>query len=301
MSAWTRRRAELVTELRHLPLMRGAMTALTVAAAGRALSQARNGVIVGLAAGLVESSVRGAFATLARDIRNAEDAALIAPLLAPEHPSPGTWAVEPDFLRLLASELNKDPASVVELGSGVSTLLIATIRSQRGGRPAVSVDHDRAFAERTRSVLRRANLQEHVRIQVAALQTIALGGRELTWYDRDELERALPSEIDLLVVDGPPSRSQWSRWPAVEVLAPRLTRRCVILLDDGRRSDETQTAMRWARDHPNLALFWQDTVKGTWRLEGGAETDGYALRVARRVLRTVHPHPNGFGRWAVRR
>jgi predicted O-methyltransferase YrrM len=203
-------------------------------------------------------------AAVARDIRNAEDAALVAPLLATEDPSLGTWAVEPDFARLVASELRRDPVGVVELGSGASTLLMAAVRRQRGGAPVISVDHDPVFAEQTRKALARSDLQEQVEIHVARLQQIRFGSREVAWYDRDALERALPPEIDLLVIDGPPSRGPWSRWPALELVTPRLTHRAVVLLDDGRRRDETRTAMRWARDHPDLALFWHDTVKGTF-------------------------------------
>jgi hypothetical protein len=59
----------------------------------------------GLATGLAESTSRAMSAAVARDIRNAEDAALVAPLLATEDPSLGTWAVEPDFARLVASDL----------------------------------------------------------------------------------------------------------------------------------------------------------------------------------------------------
>jgi Methyltransferase domain len=301
MSAWTRRRAEALTELRQNHLTRAAATAAMVAVAGRGLNRTRSGLIAGFAAGLIESSVLRRFASLARDIRNAEDAALIAPILASVHLPLGTWAVEPDFLRLVAAELSRDPRDVVELGSGASTVLMAAVRRQRGGPPVISVDHDPAFAERTRAALALAGLQEHAEIHVATLKTTAVGGHELIWYDREVLEHVLPSQIDLLIVDGPPVTSQRSRWPAVEVLSKRFTDRCAVLLDDGRRRDETATAMRWAHHHPNLALFWHDTVKGTWRLEASGDVDGWALGLARRGLSKLDAHPTGFGRWPVRR
>jgi predicted O-methyltransferase YrrM len=301
MGAWTRRTSETVTELRHHHIARGTATGLAVAAAGRSLQRTRTGLIAGVAAGLVEASVLGRLAKLARDVRNAEDAALVAPLLAPGHVPLGTWAVEPDFLRLLASELTRDPDGVVELGSGASTVLMAAVRRDRGGPPVISIDHDQAFADRTRAALARAGLQEHAEIHVAALRPTMVDGREVVWYDRQALEPALPRQIDLLVVDGPPATTRRARWPAVELLSERLGERCVVLLDDGRRRDETVTAKLWARGHPNLALFWHDTVKGTWRLEGTPQVDGRALRLARLGIDAIDAHPAGFGRWPVRR
>ena len=301
VSAWTRRTRETGTELRHLPVARGVATAGIVATAGRCLRRPRAGLLAGLAAGLVEASVLDRLASLSRDVRNAEDAALLAPILAPADMPLGTWAAEPDFLRLLVGELSRDPSDVVELGSGASTVLMAAVRRWRGGPPVISVDHDPEFAQRTRATLAQAGLEAHAHIHVAPLQQTVVDGHKMVWYDRDEMDRVLPAQIDLLVVDGPPSRTRLARWPAVELLSTRLSDRCVVLLDDGRRRDETATALRWARRHPNLALFWHDTVKGTWRLEATSRADGRALQLARRGVRSIDTHPTGFGRWSVRR
>lgn len=301
MRASTRRGSEALTEIRHNHLLRGATTAMMVAAAGRAVQRTRAGFIAGCAAGILESSVSCRFASLERGTRNAEDAALLAPLLGSLQLQLGTWAVEPDFLRLLATELYGDPGNAVELGSGASTVLMAAIRQQRGGRPLVSIDHDPSFADRTRKTLALAGLTDAVEIHVAPLRGTTVRGKDVLWYDRRVIERVLPSQIDFLVVDGPPSTNRYSRWPALEVLSQRLTDRGVVLLDDGRRHHETATAVRWARDNPSLALFWHDTVKGTWRLEPAPRSDGFGLNVARRGLRTVDAHPGGFGRWHIRR
>lgn len=301
MTGLSRRTSEAVIELRHHHIGRGAATAAAVAAAGRGLQRPRAGVIIGLAAGIVEASLLGRLASLARDVRNAEDAALVAPMLAPAQVSLGTWAAEPDFLRLLAGELWHNPDEVVELGSGASTILMAAVRRDRGGPPVITIDHDQRFAEHTRAALRRAGLQQHAEVHVAPLRPATVNGRDVIWYDRRTLDRVLPARIDLLVVDGPPSTVRRARWPAVELLCERLGDRCVVLLDDGRRRDETATALLWARRHPNLALFWHDTVKGTWRLQHTPTVDGAALRLARRGIDAVDAHPVGFGRWPVRR
>jgi predicted O-methyltransferase YrrM len=298
---WMRRTAQTRVELRHHPVVRGAATALAVMVAGRGLRRTRGGVLTGLAAGVVEASLLERFAALDRDIRNAEDAALLAPILALSDVSLGTWAAEPDFLRLVVAELSHDPVGVLELGSGASTVLMAAVRQRRGGPPVISIDHDPAFAQRTWATLARAGLQEEVELHVAPLRATLIGGRKLVWYDRDVVDRVAPAQIDLLVVDGPPSTTRLARWPAVELLRARLGRDSVMLLDDGRRRDETVTARRWAREHPDLALFWHDTVKGTWRLEARSRPDGQVLQLARRGVRALDAHPAGFRRWSVRR
>jgi predicted O-methyltransferase YrrM len=298
---WTRRVSQTRTELRHHPALRGAATVAVLAGAGRCLHRTRTGLLTGLAAGIVEASLLDRIASLARDVRNSEDAALLAPLLGPTGISLGTWAVEPDFLRLVAAELTRDPVGVVELGSGASTMLMASMRRARGGPPVISIEHDFAFAQQTWAMLARAGLRDHAEIHVAPLRATVVHGHELVWYDREEVERLVPSQIDLLVVDGPPSTTRLARWPALEVLSSRLADDCVVLLDDGRRRDETDTARRWAHEHPELALFWQDTVKGAWRLEGRRDEDGRVVRLARRGVRRLDAHPSGFRRWSVRR
>ena len=300
-SDWIRRTAQTRVELRHHPALRGAATVVAVTAAGRGLQRTRTGALTGLAAGLVQAYLLERFAALERDVRNAEDAALLAPILALSDVSLGTWAAEPDFLRLVVSELSQDPVGVLELGSGASTLVMAAVRQRRGGPPVISIDHDPAFAQRTWSTLARAGLQDEVELHVAPLRATVVDGRKLIWYDRDVIERVAPAEIGLLVVDGPPSTSRLARWPAVELLRARLGCDSVVLLDDGRRRDETVTARRWAHAHPDLALFWHDTVKGTWRLEARSRPDGQVLQLARRGVRALDAHPAGFRRWSVRR
>lgn len=296
-----RRTAQSRMELRHHPVARGAATAMAVTAAGRGLQRTPAGLLTGLAAGLVQASLLERFAALGRDVRNAEDAALLAPILALSDVSLGTWAAEPDFLRLVVAELSRDPVGVLELGSGASTLLMAAVRRRRGGPPVISIDHDPAFAQRTWATLARAGLQDEVELHVAPLRATVVDGRKLVWYDREVIERAAPAEIDLLVVDGPPSTARLARWPAVGLLRARLGEHSVVLLDDGRRRDETIIARRWAREHPELALFWHDTVKGTWRLEARSRPDGQVLQLARRGVRALDAHPAGFRRWSVRR
>jgi len=292
---------ERLTELHAAPGGRAALAGSAVAGAGALLGRPRAGALAGLATALLTRSTRVDSAALERAVRNNEDLATIAPRLGGQLSGLGNWAVDADFARLVLQQAETGPGLVVELGSGVSTLLVASALAERGTGRLISFDHDPRFAAAT-----GARLGQHagrVEVVVAPLREQSFGATAVEWYDAAAILAALPEEpIDLLVVDGPPTSSTWSRWPAIEVLGPRLSPGAVVLLDDGRRRHERRSALRWAREHPDLALAWHDTQKGAWRLDNAGGPDESRLRAGgRRALRRLNPTPTGFARWAVRR
>jgi hypothetical protein len=80
-----------------------------------------------------------------------------------------------------------------------------------------------------------------------------------TWYDL----QSLPSEIDLLVIDGPP----WTQNPFVrgraEVLFERIAPGGMVLLDDAARPGERVVAARWRQDWPEFRWTLLPGAKGT--------------------------------------
>lgn len=293
---------ERLLELRSSPSGRAALSGGGVALAAALLRRPRTGALAALAAALVVRSARADAAALERALRNGEDLATISPRLGSGLGGLGNWAVDADFARLVMQEAEPRPGLVVELGSGVSTRLVASVLSERGAGRLISIDHDPQFGAATAARLAPAEA-ERAEVVVAPLREQTLGGTACDWYDAETVLAALPEEpIELLVVDGPPMTSTWSRWPALEVLGPRLAPGAVVLLDDGRRRQERAAAMRWAREHPELKLCWLDTQKGAWRLERVGPPQESSLRAfGRRLLRALNPNPTGFGRWPVRR
>jgi predicted O-methyltransferase YrrM len=301
--SWRRNCRQAIGELRQAPLARAAASGIAVAAAGSCLRRSREGAALGVATAILEHSISHRAIALQRAGRNTEDLAMVMSYLAPDFPPLGTWAVEADFAGLVARELERRPDVVVELGSGVSTLLLASILRRRGFGRLYSFDHDHGFAAETEARLDRAGVADRVDLVVVPLRRQMFRDTATLWYDSRTLLDALPpGPIDLLIIDGPPSTEDWARWPAVEVLQPLFADDAVVLLDDGRQRRERSAALRWTRDHPELELYWLDTLKGTWRLQHRVErSESAAVRVARRALRAVNPQPVGFGRWPVRR
>lgn len=297
---WSRERRQ---ELLRIPIVGGLLVTSATLAAGSALGRTRTASVVGLAAGAVVRSLIGEAIRLEREIRVSEDALAVSSRLAQDLYALGNWAIDPDFARLIMKEMDSKPSLVVELGSGTSTALIGEMLAERGTGRLVTIDNDPDFAAQTKERVADLLRSRRIDVVVAPLRAQVLGARRVDWYDADLIRSALPPQpIDLLIVDGPPSTSRWSRWPAVEVLWERLRPGGVVLMDDGRRHAETATVRRWVHDHADMRAFWLDNRKGAWRLEKrDPQPEPVLIRMERRLMRRLHPRPAGFGHWPVYR
>ncbi|MFT3864553.1 MAG: class I SAM-dependent methyltransferase [Solirubrobacterales bacterium] len=297
---WSRERRK---ELRRIPATAGFAVAGTVLAAGTVLGRARTAGVVAAAAGAVVGSVVAEGIRLERETRVGEDALAVADRLGADLYALGNWAIDPDFARLIMKELDARPGLVVELGSGTSTALIAGVLAERGQGRLVTFDHDAHFAEQTRRRVDGILAPGKAEIHVAPLREQEFGGEPVEWYDAATVLAALPEEpIDLLVIDGPPASTKWSRWPAIEALWERVRPGGAALVDDGRRGSETATVRRWVREHDDVQAFWVDNRKGAWRLmKAPAPAEPRLMRLERRLMRALHPRPAGFGHWPVYR
>jgi GNAT superfamily N-acetyltransferase len=145
---------------------------------------------------------------------------------------------------------------VVELGSGVSTVLLARLltrsRSPSDWRLA-AVEHDDAWVRRVTDELVREGIGQRVTIIHAPLAEHALAQGGLSWYEEvavsTGLDQALGGDrIDLLVVDGPPAFGPGlglARYPALPALRQRLTLGATVVLDDIDRPGEQEVLQRW--------------------------------------------------------
>jgi predicted O-methyltransferase YrrM len=162
------------------------------------------------------------------------------------------WAASPDLLLYLVQHAQKtQPTTIVECGSGVSTLVLSRYLSKIGRGHVLSLEHNRAFAQQTRDNLEHAGLGDWATVIDAELVPYRFGGEEYLWYSTKGLPMNLA--IDLLLIDGPPSDTcRNARYPAGPVLFKFLSARGVVLLDDAGREEERQTLSLWAGEFPNL-------------------------------------------------
>ena len=176
------------------------------------------------------------------------------------------FAMDALFAEQILAAVDERPGSVLELGSGHSTLLIARRLESMGRGQVVAVDHLEEYARRTREWVTREGLGHRATVVHAPVAERPVEGRMLPWYSGEGLDAALPARIDLLVVDGPPDRlGPRTRWPAVPLLRDRLAPGATILMDDGDRPAERRAAFDWRR-RLDAEIRYLPGGKGGWLL-----------------------------------
>lgn len=153
-----------------------------------------------------------------------------------------TGAMRPAALVVVCNEVVHGARTrLVECGSGVSTVLLARLLRERGAGSVVAVEHDGAWAALVGDLLRREQLVDVARVVHAPLEG------DPPWYAPAALA-ALDSDVDLLIVDGPPAFAtgeQHRRAPALAFFEPRLVPGATVVLDDLHRRGEREVLARW--------------------------------------------------------
>src|SRR6266545_5516603 len=148
---------------------------------------------------------------------------------------------------------------IVELGSGISTVLLARLLCQRwppGGFRIAAVEHDARWAQCVTEQLDREGTGADVVVVHALLAPHPEAEGDLTWYDAAALTAGLRATlrgdpIDLLLVDGPPAYAAGhglARYPALPVLHDWLAPGATVVLDDVERSGEQEVLRRWEHE-----------------------------------------------------
>jgi hypothetical protein len=119
-------------------------------------------------------------------------------------------------------------STIVELGSGQTTLLIDRIRQQETRH--VCYEQDRLWHDHLGRILQRCDYR---------LRSMAGGyrdGIEFQWYEDVEL-----CDFELLLVDGPIGVDRFSRFGCIDLIAANRSPDFVIVFDDSARPGERDT------------------------------------------------------------
>jgi hypothetical protein len=181
------------------------------------------------------------------------------------------WAASPDFLhRIVAHTLGAKPGTIMECGSGVSTVVLARCAQLNGHGHVYSLEHDGDYAQRTRASLASHGLSAHATVLHAPLTKQSIAGTDLVWYDASQWDFA--NGIDLLVVDGPPgSDGHLARYPCGPALFSRLSSQGTVYLDDASRPEEQAAVHRWLQECPRLRMETAPCEKGCTILRNTGE------------------------------
>jgi predicted O-methyltransferase YrrM len=170
-------------------------------------------------------------------------------------PATRSWAASPDLLLTISEIVKKNkPGLVVELGSGVSTLVAA----KSGARKIVSIDNSDEWGAKTVALLKEHKLRG-VDVRIAPLRPYANGS---DWYEVGAIRDL--KNIDLLIIDGPPgSKNPEARYPALQQFKDKLSASAIVIIDDVHRDGERKLAEDFAKALPNHVLTVLDHEKGT--------------------------------------
>jgi predicted O-methyltransferase YrrM len=196
------------------------------------------------------SSNRKAAKAIARTgYAQVEDLLALYRAVDPAEPLPRMrdFAAGPELLRFLYEEVaRRGGAQVLECGSGTTTVVLAYVSRSVGAGHVTALEHDPHYAAQTRRELESRGLTAWARVVDAPLTDVDLDGEVWRWYE----PKAIPhAEIEVLLVDGPPGATgPQARYPALPILADRLAKQAVVVLDDADRPDERAIASRWAAE-----------------------------------------------------
>lgn len=152
------------------------------------------------------------------------------------------WAITPETLAELDCRLSTlRPKTILECGSGLSTLIFARYAENNPEVKVVSLEHDQKYFDQTAlllgSLIKRVELlrcdlienSEHSATDEALIYDV-----DLSKYPK----------FDFVLIDGPPSgaggREQIFPW-----IFRRLNKDCEVWLDDGDRPQESQAIKNW--------------------------------------------------------
>jgi hypothetical protein len=154
--------------------------------------------------------------------------------------NPG-WSISPrGAIELDARLSRKRPPRILDVGSGLSTVVAAVAAARYGGR-VVSLEHDAGHADRTRRLLESAGVRDQAEVVVAPLVARMHPCGTGPWYDGQ------PSGwFDFFVVDGPPLASG-GRLATFPALAAHRRGDWELWLFDADRADERRCVEAWSR------------------------------------------------------
>lgn len=175
------------------------------------------------------------------------------------------WAVSPDFLRHVAEHMRRHaPKIIVECGSGTSTVVMAHLLKALGHKGHIySIENYPPTVDAVRVQLQRHDLESFVTVVVAPLVERRYPDFEETFHWYDLGANALPTSIDLLIVDGPFSLvNKFARYPAGPELLAKLARNAHVFVDDTERIEEWRMLHVWRNLYPDLGIRQLPAEKG---------------------------------------
>ena len=183
-----------------------------------------------------------------------------------DHPLYFLWSIEPEninswildgetMLHIWDRLLSTQPSTILELGSGLSTLMFAkyaeTFSRKSGGKiEIISLEHDEDWFTHVRDLLIMHNLSNWVEIVLSPIHAISVDGFTGESYDIS----GFPADnLDFVLIDGPPYNI--GRKLTLPSLITSLSKPATIIIDDAQRFTEKEAIYTWCKNYPSTIIF----------------------------------------------
>jgi hypothetical protein len=147
------------------------------------------------------------------------------------------WAAEARYLCEVVRSAEKVQGSILECGSGLTTLMMGAVASRRGIQ-LHALEHNADWHARVSEAIARFGLT-NVTVHLAPLRDFG----SFDWYDA-QLDD-MPNDFSLVVCDGPPGVTPGGRSGMLPRMREKLAKSVSILLDDTNRAAEGQLVQQW--------------------------------------------------------
>ncbi len=165
------------------------------------------------------------------------------------------WALSPDAIAWILSDLQEREApTVIEFGSGQSTVIFAVCLKNKGSGRLISFEHDPIYAAGIQKQLEACGVGARVDIQILPLIEHESVG-SLPRCQSYALPNLRDLVVDLALVDGPP---YWcgssARYHPLRWVVDRLSENGAAYLDDTRRPWERSAVNQLSALLPDLVI-----------------------------------------------
>ncbi len=161
-----------------------------------------------------------------------------------------SWSMHiQDFVNIFKYITDRGDLRVVELGGGLSTIILACMLSKSSQNSLlITLEGDEYYFKMIEKMILRYKLTKYVRIYHVPYRQYD----GYSWFDKELIKKILENEnlesekIDILLVDAPPGGlCKYSRRPAIPFFLPYIKTNGIVILHDAKRQDEVQILKDW--------------------------------------------------------
>lgn len=176
------------------------------------------------------------------------------------------WRISSDYAHeVLSSILEKKEGNVIDIGSGVSTILWGYGVKQNGKGKVLALEHSKEYYQKTKALIKAHQLENYCELHYCPLIEYTIDNKKWLWYDINKVN--ILNNISVISVDGPPGSTQYmARYPAIPLLTEFISENTLVFLDDGNRDEEKLIAEKWEVEQ-KLITEYNNDYKGTYKLK----------------------------------